>query len=220
MDFKFNLNTDFKFDGKKTSKETSEIYNDKVRIFLKEMRILNLPSFKESSFIKIKNVITDLRLPKKSEQLRIRVQQSINLIAIIVKIIKEKKIIDELNIATYSLNMEAFEIIEDLYLQKKIKKIRLFISSSYDYRNIKYKKYLIDKCLKMNIKLVFLWIHLKITLVKCGTNFYQFEGSMNYSQNNMAEQLLFENNKYIYNDDYLFFEDICNINCNGVEIIN
>ena len=51
-------------------------------------------------------------------------------------------------------------------------------------------------------------------------DYYHFEGSMNYSTNNMAEQLLFENNKEIYDNDMQFFNDIVENANNSLEIIN
>lgn len=52
------------------------------------------------------------------------------------------------------------------------------------------------------------WSHMKITVIKAKDNFFQFEGSMNYSTNNMAEQLVFENNKNTYNFDYNFINEL------------
>jgi hypothetical protein len=64
------------------------------------------------------------------------------------------------------------------------------------------------------------WSHLKITLARCGNNFYQFEGSMNYSMNNMAEQIVFENNKDLYDFDYYFIiETMQDTNNKALEII-
>lgn len=220
MEFEFNLDTEFDFNREKNLNETSEVYNEKVRIFLEELKIFKINSIKKKTFKIINSTITDLRCPEINEQLRIRTQQQINLISIILKIIENDKIIDSLIIATYTLNKEAFDILLSLKKTNKISKIKLMIASSYEFRNKKHKQYLIDKCIDNDISLLFLWIHFKITLVNCGINYYHFEGSMNYSTNNMAEQLLFENNKEIYEKDMQFFDEIVKNANNSLEIIN
>lgn len=94
-----------------------------------------------------------------------------------------------------------------------IKKLSVLLASSYSFRDEKYYNQLkIDFIelgdLGFDIHLTFAWSHFKITLAKCGDDYYQFEGSMNYSENNMAEQILFENNKQTYDYDYKFITGI------------
>lgn len=195
------------FENEQKVFETSEKYIQKVKIFLDEMKIKKIKSKKTTTMIMF--AIENLKLPLKGEVLRIRTQQQINLIAIILVILKEHKNIDVLTIATYTLNKEAFNILYDLIIAKKIIKLNFLLASSNHFRSEDHLKYLINKSKELSskgfqISFVLAWSHFKITLAKCGDNYYQFEGSMNYSMNNMAEQILFENNKNIYDFDYNF----------------
>ena len=157
---------------------------------------------KKKTFQIINDILSDFRLPYPGEQLRIRTQQQINLISVVIKIIAEHETIDELIITTYTLNMEAYESLIDLLKAGKIKSLYLFVASSYNYRNkAHYEKFKRDAekiCKKYDYHFVFAWSHLKITLARCGENYYQSEGSMNYSTNNMAENLLIENDRNSY----------------------
>lgn len=192
---------------KQKNKKTSDSLAKNAKQFLHENNIRE-NIFNKPSFQILKNVLTDLRLPIPGEQIRIRTQQQINLISIVLKLIKTHKTIDELTIATYTLNRISMDTIIPLVEAKKIKKLNLMISSSYGFRDKKYfeelKENWFDLGQKFDVHLTFAWSHLKITLAKCGNNFYQIEGSMNYSTNNQAEQLFFENNSETYHHDYNF----------------
>jgi len=59
-----------------------------------------------------------------------------------------------------------------------------------------------------NVTLVYAHSHLKITILKAGENYIQMEGSMNYSANQMSEQISIENNKSTYDFDYNFLNVI------------
>jgi hypothetical protein len=190
---------------------TSEKYKTEVKIFLDRMKIKEIKSSKTIKMIMY--AFDNLRLPVPSEILRIRTQQQINLIAIILKILKKHKKIEELTVATYTFNKKAFNIIKDLICAQKIKKINIFLASSIRFRSENHLNYLINESKKLKnkgfqISFVLAWSHFKITLAKCGNDYYQFEGSMNYSTNNMAEQLVFENNKDMYDFDYNFITKI------------
>jgi len=191
----------------KKRKATSEKYREDVRVFLEEMKIFEIKSKKTRKMLV--KVFDDLKLPFPGEQFRIRTQQQMNLIVLILRILKEHGMIDELTIATYSLNKEAFNIIRDLIKVGKIKKTNFFLASSNRFRNENHLNYLINESkalveIGFHVSFVLAWSHFKITLAKCGSDFYQFEGSMNYSMNNMAEQIIFENNQKLYDFDYDF----------------
>jgi len=199
-------------------------YNDAVRIFLEEMKLF---SIKDKKIIyMITRSFDDLKkLPEPGEQFRIRVQQSMNLIVLLLCILKKNKTIDELSVVTYSLNKKAFNIMIDLATSGRIKKINILLSSSNRFRSAKHLEYLINgaKILFENnfpIAFVLAWTHSKITLARCGSDYYQFEGSMNYSMNNMAEQLILENNKELYDFDYEFIsKTMQDTNNKALEII-
>ncbi len=207
----------------KKGNQTSDKLSKNAKLFLSENNIRG-DIFNKPTFQIIKNVLADLRLPKKGEQIRIRTQQQINLLSMILKIIDVHKKINELTIATYTLNRFSMETFSDLLKSKAISKLNLFISSSYEFRDKKYCEELKEFALSLNkscdVHLCFGWSHFKITLAKCKNNFYQIEGSMNYSTNNMAEQLLFENNKKTYLHDYKFITEVMvDTNNKALEII-
>ncbi len=192
--------------------ETPQKYKQKTKIFLESLEI-RTESFREGIYQLISNTQEQLKLPLPGEMLRIRTQQSINLIGIILKIISTHDQIDNLTIATYTLNKEASSAIFDLVKTGRIRHLNLLIASSYTFRNKDVYTRLKEDCQTLStdgydVHLTFAWSHFKITLAKCGENYYQFEGSMNYSQNNMAEQLSFENNKTTYDYDYVFITEI------------
>ena len=207
----------------KKENQTSDKLSKNAKRFMDENKIRG-DIYNKPTFQIIKKVLHDLRLPKRGEQIRIRTQQQINLLSMILKIIDVHKKIDELTVATYTFNRFSMETFSALLKAKAILKLNLLISSSYEFRDKKYCQELKEFALTMNKKysvhLCLAWAHFKITLVKCGDDFYQIEGSMNYSTNNMAEQLLFENSKETYDYDYKFIKEVILKNKNkALEII-
>jgi hypothetical protein len=130
-----------------------------------------------------------------------------SLLAIILKVILKTNI-QELTIATYTINKTDFETLCYFVKNNRIKKLNLLVASSYVFRDKEYYDFLIRECLdlvkKYDVHLVFAWSHFKITLIQSGENYYHMEGSMNYSKNNMAENICFSNDKELYNFDYDF----------------
>ena len=231
--FDLNLN-DIKFDDidtllnkeieKTTAVVTSEKYAKQAKQFLNELRIINTKLDNSKQFHQVLHHGLELRLPNKDEQIRIRTQTQISLLAIVLKIASLQPI-DELTIATYTLNKkEAFETLCQMVKSGHIKKLNFLIASSYTFRDAEYYEFLKSTCLKLSkdyeIHLTFAWSHFKITLAKCRDDYYHIEGSINYSQNNMAENLIFENNKNIYDFDYNFITKVMNEQTNkALEII-
>jgi len=188
--------------------ETSEKYKKDAKKFLDENKIFKTKHIKKNTFQYIYD-INKLKLPEKGEQLRLRIQQAINLITIILKIVDKFKTLENVSIATYTFNKETLLTLIQLVEAKKVKKLNLFISGSYSFRHKVYYEELKEICKKTkNVHLSFGWSHMKITIIKAKDNYFQFEGSMNYSTNNMAEQLVFENNKTTYDFDYNFINEL------------
>jgi len=185
----------------KARKNASDKYKDNAKIFLETMDIFDLKNIKKSTYKYIYHR-DGIPIPEKGEQIRIRTQCQLNLISVILAIVSRHSQIEELTIATYTLNRESMSILMQLKNAGKIKKISLLIASSYGYRDPKWKAEIEAICIKSGISLTFAWLHFKITIAKCGNNYYQFEGSMNYSTNNMAEQIIFENNEWLYDHDF------------------
>lgn len=186
-------------------------YGDDTKIFLKSIDV-RPHTFTRQSFKIIKN-LKDFRLPEPGEQLRIRTQTQINLISIIMKIISAHGKIEDLTIATYTLNRESISVIEDFIKSGRVGKVNLLIASSYSFRDKKWFSELKETAIRLSgagydFHMAFAWSHFKITLARAGKNYYQFEGSLNYSTNNMAENLVFENSKDTYDHDYEFINNI------------
>mgnify|MGYP000309158265 CR=1 FL=1 len=185
-------------------------YDDETKIFIESIDV-RPNHFTKQTFDIIRN-IGDFRLPEKGEQIRIRTQTQLNLISMLMKIVSVHGGIEELTIATYTFNREAFSVVEDFLVSGRVPKINLFIASSYSFRDKKWFEELKSSALRLSedydYHLTFGWSHLKITLAKTGDDYYQFEGSMNYSTNNLAEQTVFENNRRLYEYDYNFIDKI------------
>jgi len=198
---------------------TSEKYKKEAKKFLGKNMIYSFDNIKKSTYRYIGDR-NNIPLPVMGEQIRIRTQQQMNLIVIILKLVDMNGGIDELTIATYTLNREAMSILTQLKETAKIERINLLIASSYGFRDPKWKAEIEKLCKQYQIHLTFAWSHFKITLAKCGSNYYQLEGSMNYSTNNMAEQIIFENSKEIYEKDYEFINTaMTDTNNKALEVI-
>ena len=192
----------------RVAKEAAKTARSTAKDFLDGLNI-DTSQLKKNTWQLINNSLEQIRLPLSGERIRIRTQQSINLIGFILKIIEVHGIIEELTITTYTLNRYALSIISDLVKTNKIIKLNILLASAYSFRKPEYyRKLKTDFSILsrdgFDVHLVFAWAHFKVTLAKCGGDYYQHEGSMNYSDNNMAEQLSFENNKAIYDYDYDF----------------
>lgn len=227
MEFSFDdfVLDDIDFDGvlKKPKQKTSDVLAENARQFINYARI-RTENIKPKTFQIINNAIADLRLPMPGEQIRIRTQQQFNMIALVMAIAECHQKIDELTIATYTLNKEAWNIIIDMLQSGIIKKLNLMLASSYGFRDAaqytEMKKMAVLLSDDYDISLIFAWCHFKITLARCGDNFYQIEGSMNYSTNNMAEQLSFSNDDDLYHFDYDFINDLMvNRDLKSLEIV-
>ena len=191
---------------------TPEKYASNAKQFLSEADIRS-DLCRKTTFSILSKLDPETIIPKKNHQIRIRTQKQLNMISILCGLIG-KKIADEVTITTYTLNKEALNILCDLLVRKKIKKLSILLSSSYSFRDPTHKSLIINTVKKLSAKykihLTFIWSHFKITLLKIGNDYYQIEGSMNYSQNNMAENLFIENNKKSYEHDHEFIQKIIN----------
>lgn len=199
---------DFDFAG---NPQGSEKYNSRAKIFLDENKLFLDRNRRQYQIIT--QVLEDLTLPAPGESWRIRTQQQINLITIVLKILMEHETIDELTIATYTLNRDIFDNLIKLLRTRKIKKLGLLLASSYTFRSPKNYEYFKLVCREtaasgLPLSLIFAWSHFKITLAQCGSDYYHFEGSMNYSVNNLAENLVFSNAEDAYRFDYDFIHTI------------
>lgn len=176
------------------------------KIFMESVNIKSA-DIKNKMFPLLADVSEKIPIPGIDHQVRIRTQVSMNMLALMLKIIKKHKKIDCLIIATYSLDENSLVSILSLIQSGIVKKLGVLLSDTYSYRYKKLYSKIIESFLRLkkdgfDVWLVFATTHLKITLCQCAENYYHIEGSMNYSINNLCEQILIENNKEIYDYDY------------------
>lgn len=84
-----------------------KIFLDKINIRSEDIR---------SQTAKIAKSLNDFQMPLPREQVRIRTQTQLNLISIILKLAHLHELIDELTIATYTLNKETFQGLKKLMI--------------------------------------------------------------------------------------------------------
>ncbi len=185
---------------------------EKSKIFLESCHV-HTKEIKNKIFVLMQDVMEEIPVPKKGFQIRIRTQVSMNMLSYFLKILKKHNTVDCLTIATYSFDKSSLLIILDLVKSGAVKVLKLILSDTYSYR---YKSQYEQLKVKMsdlkhmgyNVSLVFCTNHMKITLIQCGKDYYQIEGSMNYSVNNLCEQISIENCKETYDHDYKLLVDI------------
>lgn len=183
------------------------------KIFLEEMHIFCADSIKDKMFKLIEDVNQKVPLPGIGQEIRIRSQVSINMLSIVLKMLRINGKIEELVISTYSFDKSSIEVIFGLFKNGIIEKLNFLISDTYSYRYKNQYDQIISLVLGFqadgfNVGLCFATTHLKITLVQCAGNYYHIEGSMNYSINNLCEQIIIENDKKIYDFDHNL---LCNV---------
>jgi len=138
-------------------------------------------------------------LPQVDECFFIESCKSFNAFSFILLIIKEKKHIDELYLATYSINAQFINQLQKLLLKNQIGNIHIIITDSIKKRMPKIYEHL-TAIAKMNesFKVELKWSHKKVICAKVKNDFYVVEGSGNLSDNSAIEQYLFTNNKQLY----------------------
>jgi hypothetical protein len=191
---------------KKADHQTSERHAARAKQILDEMDIRTTKATKQT--LQVLSRLDDIILPAPGEQIRIRTQAEVNMIALVLAVLRRHGRIDQMAIATYTLNVEAWDILRSMVRGGKVRSCYLLLASSYSFRHpeqyVGFKRDAVELALHHDFHLAFAWSHFKITLLKCGSDHYQIEGSLNYSRNNMAEQMLFENNAETYLHDYDF----------------
>jgi len=182
-------------------------YNDKIKLFMEENVIMSKRT--KSQYKIVATMVEDLDLPKKGEVIRMRTQRQLNLFCIVAKILYIHGKIDMLYISTYTLNNDIFDNLVNLVNGGKIGKLKLLVASSYSFRNEKmYNKFKTVCFATENINLVFANSHMKISIATtCGQS-YHWEGSMNYSINNLAENLIMSNDADLCKKDMDFIDKI------------
>ena len=138
------------------------------------------------------------RLPHNGESFFIETTKSFNAFTFIVYLIKTAGYVDDLYIATYSINKR---IISSLLRWKeagKIGTIHIHISETIKFRTPDDFKRLLELKQQGLISISTGWTHKKVSCMKTPIGYYVVEGSGNYGENAMEEQYVFTQSKQIY----------------------
>jgi len=146
----------------------------------------------------IKNLIG--RLPGESEMLFLESTKSFNAFTFIPYLIKYAGAIDELFVATYTINSRICNSLVKWLDKGMIKHLHVYISDSIKHRMPKVVDLLeiMQRQRQEQIQITYAWTHKKVTCVRIGGDHYVVEGSGNWSENAAEEQYLFTKSKELY----------------------
>jgi len=138
------------------------------------------------------------RIPGEGEIFFLWTLNSFNAFTFIPFIIKEAGIIEELILATYSINIRIIDALIRLIDQGKILQVDIFISDSIRSRLPKVYDHLMALVEKYPVRVKYSWNHSKIALIKTTSHFFDVEGSGNWGENAQHEQYVFLNSRKIF----------------------
>lgn len=117
--------------------------------------------------------------------------------ASIIKLIAEKEVIEHAIFVIFAINQYAARMIIDLYKRGLIKKADIIVSS---IRNAGHRsKSIAVDMLKQYFDVIYVNSHAKISIMRTSKgNYYNVEGSGNFSFNGRIEQYVIDNDKEIY----------------------
>lgn len=139
------------------------------------------------------------RLPEENEVFFLETTNSFNAFTFIVYLIKHAGRIDDLYIATYSINQRILDSLSTRLRANEIGNMCLYIADSIKYRMPKVKDQF-DLMLKEfdQLTIEYSWTHKKVICARVGDAYYVVEGSGNFSENSAEEQYIFMRSKQIY----------------------
>ena len=192
--FKFDLNGFKETHNKETDKDGNIELSDKL-----------LKRFIKKTYQVIEK-IKEIKLPVQGEQLRLITTKAFNSIAII-KYIADEERIKSGKLVIFAINQYAARVLIDLKREGKLNNTILIISS---LRNPGIK----DKCiavelLKDHFEIIFITSHAKIAILETGKgNYYNIEGSGNFSYNARLEQYVIDNEKGLFDFSNKWIKEI------------
>jgi hypothetical protein len=159
--------------------------------------------FERLHFFRVQN-LKELcgRLPEEEEIFFIETKKSFNAFTFIVYLIRNAGFIEQLFIATYSINDR---IINSLMRWKDnglIGNVEIEISASIKFRMPKIYERLNLLAKNEKISVTYEWTHRKVTCIKTQSGLFVVEGSGNYGENAMLEQYIFCRSKKVYEFRY------------------
>jgi len=139
------------------------------------------------------------RIPSENEIFFLWTVNSFNAFTFIPFLIKECGRIDELVLATYSINIRIIDALVKLIDRGRIQQVEIFISDSIRTRLPKVNDHLQALFEKRGtIRVHYAWNHAKISLIRIGAMHFVVEGSGNWSENAQHEQYIFLNSKRVF----------------------
>lgn len=157
-------------------------------------RFLRIQSYK---IVSLKELIK--KLPDENEIYFIWTTSSFTGFTFIPMLINECGIIDELTLATFSINKRILNALVKLIADGKILKVNMLISDALPYQLPKVFEHLKSVLSNHdNITVRYGWNHAKIACIRIGDEKFVVEGSGNWGENAQHEQYVFTRCKNIY----------------------
>jgi hypothetical protein len=138
------------------------------------------------------------RIPLEDEIFFLWTVNSFNAFTFIPYIIKECGVIEELVIATYSINIRIINSLIRLIDKQLIVSVVIIISDSIRQTNTKVYDHLLSVTGPKPIRVIYAWNHAKVALIRAGGNFFDVEGSGNWAENAQHEQYILLNSKRVF----------------------
>jgi hypothetical protein len=138
------------------------------------------------------------RIPEPGEIFFIWTVNSFNAFTFISFIIKECGPIQELVLATYSINIRIIDALVRLIDKGLVLSVDIFISDSIRSRLPKVYDHLMALVETKPVRVKYSWNHAKIALIRAGDHYFDVEGSGNWGENAQHEQYVFLNNKSVF----------------------
>ena len=138
------------------------------------------------------------RLPGDGEIFFLWTVNSFNAFTFIPFIIKQCGPIQELVLATYSINIRIIDALVRLIDKGLILSVDIFISDSIRSRLPKVYDHLMALVETKPVRVKYSWNHSKIALIRSGDHYFDVEGSGNWGENAQHEQYIFLNNKHVF----------------------
>jgi hypothetical protein len=144
--------------------------------------------------------IKDLRgsLPGDGEIYFLWSVNSFNAFTFIPYIIRECGPIQELILATYSINIRIIDALIRLIDNGLVLSVDIFISDSIRSRLPKVYDHLMALVETKPVRVKYAWNHAKIALIRAGDHYFDVEGSGNWGENAQHEQYVFLNSKRVF----------------------
>ncbi|HNW74556.1 MAG TPA: hypothetical protein PKN44_13085 [Bacteroidales bacterium] len=138
------------------------------------------------------------RIPEEGEVFFLWTVNSFNAFTFIPFIIHQCGVIDELLLATYSINIRIIDALIRLIDKEKVLSVDIVISDSIRSRLPKVYEYLTSVCENKPIRVRYAWTHAKISLIRCNQDHFVVEGSGNWGENAQHEQYVFLRSRKVF----------------------